>query len=362
MACVVALFLSLAAAQGGVSDQPGGNTSERPTSTSSLGCPACRTSHKESTLVVPKRACEPGNARASQLLLHARALDGSAVGAGGDVFTAWIDDRGGDPDPIAAGDAHHVPVLQWALEVSDQCDGEYLIELPCTDLRFEQRRRAAESMDPPRFRVSVYLTQSLNRRTIPASQWWCPKHAHNFSAWDTLDAKTLTQTIYRCSRRAQPAAGTPIALHLDDRVDPVHHPSTAGECSKPRPLTRRDKESSSRLFEPWLWPCARGRPYEPSARAMEAMGFDYGPSFEHCVGEAGRPECPVLPYASEPPACLAGKLITLIGDSVTRATTLDMARFWGLWHDHDFVHVENARGNMTGCRFIDGRVYVQHAA
>lgn len=328
--------------------------------TGAPGCPACMTNASTSTLDVPLRICEPGNALSSRVILRARASDGSATGAGGDVITAWLDDRGSDPEPIAAGGADwvHTPAFQWALEVRDRCNGEYVIELPCADLRHEQLRRAASPLDPPRFRLSVYLNHALKRHARPAREWWCPERASNFTGWDNVSAGELHHFLYKCQPRALPAAGTPVALHLDKVRRPAPKPRHArSTCAVPRTLKRADQQPA--LLEPWLWPCAgEGRRSSDQVLATNLMRF--GGHFAHCVHPAGLPECPPFRYATEPPACLAGQRITLMGDSVTDGTFADLAHLWARWNTlPDGRRVSrDMRDDARLCHY-DGKKHVQ---
>ncbi|KAG8469387.1 hypothetical protein KFE25_005842 [Diacronema lutheri] len=261
-------------------------------------CDACVTDALASLLEPPARICESADALEEVVVLRARASDGRAVIAGGDLFGVVLS-RGGDE--------------YFPLALVDRCDGTYAARLPCA---------ALEAGDD--YVMSALLEHSHQRQRLPRDLWYCGSQADagNFTAWDALPYTRLA-SLHECVGKR---VGGGAAVHV--RVSR----SGAGSAS----IAGITRAAHACWPASWAWASiSRGAQWAPAAPvlvpcnvpAQLALTMRFDASFHHCVRTAD-PSCPTIPYVTDAPAWLAGVRVSLVGDSVTEGTFADVAHMW----------------------------------
>lgn len=249
-----------------------------------------------SLLDPPRLVCSSGCLVEEAVVIFARAADGRAVTAGGDIFGVVL----------TRGTEEYHP-----LTVIDRCDGTYSVLLPCAALQ-----RGSE------YAVSALLEHSLRRDRVRRALWYCGMRAgtNNFTAWDALTYKQL-QELYHCSGKS---VGTRAASILVDKPlgaaeDEWNSARISLNPASCFPAAWRGP-SLVATAAPLLMPCTVSAAVERTMRFQQA-------GFHHCV-RTGDPTCSALDYEAEIPRCLEGTRVVVVGDSVIEGMFADFAHMW----------------------------------
>jgi hypothetical protein len=268
-------------------------------------CAACRTHAAASLLSLPPAVCTSGHRTEAHVVVRARARDGRAVRAGGDLLGVALG-RGAEE--------------LYPLAVVDRCDGTYAALIPCY------------ALPPGDYALSARLEHAHARDAHAPSLWFCGSRARGFTAWDAHNYSALG-ALYECARGAPVGASGPRRVRVGASRAAAAAPAAAeggggarcwaDEASRAF-LTARDGREA--LPAPVLAACAL------PDRAERALRFERGPStsFHHCLqlGGAGG-GCARIEYDARVPACVDGQRLALVGDSVTEGTFADLAHMWG---------------------------------